>query len=73
MGDDPLGGVETNGTIGGEGCAVAAAAMVFKFYGMSRSAAVKLVFDIRRRIHRARLALLGPRRLVRSRSGASRV
>ena len=31
-GDDPLGGVEANGTLGGEGCAVAAAAMVFKFY-----------------------------------------
>ena len=32
--DDPLGGVEANGTIGGEGCAVAATAMVFKFYGV---------------------------------------
>jgi Peptidase_C39 like family len=32
--DDPLGGVAENGTIGGEGCAVAAAAMVFKFYGI---------------------------------------
>jgi hypothetical protein len=32
--DDPLGGVEENGTLGGEGCAVAAAAMVFKFYGI---------------------------------------
>src|ERR1043166_1447082 len=32
--DDPLGGVVENGTIGGEGCAVAAAAMVFKFYGI---------------------------------------
>ncbi len=32
--DDPLGGVEDNGTLGGEGCAVAAAAMVFKFYGV---------------------------------------
>lgn len=32
--DDPLGGVPENGTIGGEGCAVAAAAMVFKFYGV---------------------------------------
>jgi Peptidase_C39 like family len=32
--DDPLGGVPENGTIGGEGCAVAAAAMVFKFYGI---------------------------------------
>jgi hypothetical protein len=31
-GDDALGGVEANGTLGGEGCAVAAAAMVFKFY-----------------------------------------
>ena len=33
-GDDPLGGVLENGTIGGAGCAVAAAAMVFKFYGI---------------------------------------
>jgi Peptidase_C39 like family len=32
--DDPLGGLPENGTIGGEGCAVAAAAMVFKFYGI---------------------------------------
>jgi hypothetical protein len=32
--DDPLGGVEENGTVGGEGCAVAAVAMVFKFYGI---------------------------------------
>jgi len=32
--DDPLGGVEANGTVGGEGCAVASAAMVFKFYGI---------------------------------------
>jgi Peptidase_C39 like family len=32
--DDPLGGVPENGTLGGEGCAVAAAAMVFKFYGI---------------------------------------
>jgi hypothetical protein len=32
--DDPLGGVPKNGTLGGEGCAVAAAAMVFKFYGI---------------------------------------
>lgn len=32
--DDPLGGVPDNGTIGGQGCAVAAAAMVFKFYGI---------------------------------------
>ena len=32
--DDPLGGVPENGTVGGEGCAVAAAAMVFKFYGI---------------------------------------
>lgn len=32
--DDPLGGVPENGTIGGEGCAVAAAAMLFKFYGI---------------------------------------
>jgi hypothetical protein len=33
--DDPLGGIEANGTLGGEGCAVAAAAMVFKFYGIA--------------------------------------
>jgi Peptidase_C39 like family len=32
--DDPLGGIADNGTLGGEGCAVAAAAMVFKFYGI---------------------------------------
>ena len=32
--EDPLGGVPENGTLGGEGCAVAAAAMVFKFYGI---------------------------------------
>ncbi|HSS16777.1 MAG TPA: C39 family peptidase [Candidatus Dormibacteraeota bacterium] len=32
--DDPLGGIEANGTLGGEGCAVAATAMVFKFYGI---------------------------------------
>ena len=32
--DDPIGGVPDNGTLGGEGCAVAAAAMVFKFYGI---------------------------------------
>ena len=32
--DDPLGGVPENGTLGGEGCAVAAAAMVFRFYGI---------------------------------------
>ena len=32
--DDPLGGVAENGTLGGEGCAVAAAAMVFKSYGI---------------------------------------
>ena len=32
--DDPLGGVPDNGTLGGQGCAVAAAAMVFKFYGI---------------------------------------
>jgi hypothetical protein len=30
--DEPLGGVSDNGTLGGEGCAVAA--MVFKFYGI---------------------------------------
>ena len=32
--DDPLGGIPDNGTVGGEGCAVAAAAMVLKFYGI---------------------------------------
>jgi hypothetical protein len=32
--DDPLGGVAENGTLGGEGCAVASAAMAFKFYGI---------------------------------------
>src|SRR2546423_4910025 len=32
--DDPLGGVEANGTLGGGGCAVAAAAVGFKFYGI---------------------------------------
>ena len=32
--DDPLGGVQENGTVGGEGCAVAAVAMVFKFYSI---------------------------------------
>ena len=32
--DDSLGGVADNGTLGGEGCAVAAIAMVFKFYGI---------------------------------------
>jgi hypothetical protein len=32
--DDPLGGIEANGTLGGEGCAVASAAMVFQFYGI---------------------------------------
>lgn len=34
-GEDALGGVEANGTLGGEGCAVASAAMVFKFYGIN--------------------------------------
>ena len=32
--DDPLGGIPDNGTLGGKGCAVAAAAMVLKFYGI---------------------------------------
>jgi hypothetical protein len=32
--DDTLGGVPDNGTLGGDGCAVAAVAMVFKFYGI---------------------------------------
>lgn len=31
---DPIGGVEENGTLGSVGCAVAAAAMVFKSYGI---------------------------------------
>jgi len=33
--DDPLGGIPDNGTLGGEGCAVAATAMVFKSYGIA--------------------------------------
>jgi hypothetical protein len=32
--DDPLGGIPANGTLGAQGCAVAAAAMVFKSYGI---------------------------------------
>ena len=32
--DDPLGGIAVNGTLAGEGCAVAAVAMVLKFYGV---------------------------------------
>jgi hypothetical protein len=32
--DDAIGGVEENGTLGSVGCAVAAAAMVFKSYGI---------------------------------------
>ena len=32
--DDPLGGVPENGTLGGEGCAVTAAAMIFRSYGI---------------------------------------
>ena len=32
--DDPLGGIAANGSLGGEGCAVAAVAMVLKFYGV---------------------------------------
>jgi hypothetical protein len=32
--DDPLAGIPDNGTLGGQGCAVAATAMVFKFYGI---------------------------------------
>jgi hypothetical protein len=32
--DDPLGGVEENGTMGSAGCAVASAAMVFQSYGI---------------------------------------
>ena len=30
--DDPLGGIAVNGTLGDEGCAVAAVTMVLKFY-----------------------------------------
>jgi hypothetical protein len=33
--DDAIGGVESNGTLGSVGCAVTAAAMVFKFYGIN--------------------------------------
>ena len=33
--DDPLGGVAENGTVGGQGCAVAAVAMLFQFYGIN--------------------------------------
>ena len=33
--DDPLGGMEENGTMGSAGCAVASAAMVFRFYGIN--------------------------------------
>jgi hypothetical protein len=32
--DDPLAGIPANGTLGGEGCAATAVAMVFKFYGI---------------------------------------
>jgi Peptidase_C39 like family len=32
--NDPLGGIPANGSLGGEGCAVAAAAMIFAFYGV---------------------------------------
>ena len=32
--EDPLGGIEENGTMGSAGCAVAAAAMVFQSYGI---------------------------------------
>jgi hypothetical protein len=32
--DDALGGLPENGTLGSDGCAVAAAAMVFQFYGI---------------------------------------
>ncbi|MEY2565466.1 MAG: hypothetical protein QOH88_3659 [Verrucomicrobiota bacterium] len=32
--DDPIGGVEENGTLGSVGCAVAAVAMVFQSYGI---------------------------------------
>jgi hypothetical protein len=33
--DDPLGGVEENGTMGSAGCAVASVAMVFQSYGIN--------------------------------------
>lgn len=33
--DDPIGGVEENGTLGSVGCAVAATAMVFNSYGIN--------------------------------------
>ena len=33
--NDPLGGVPANGTLGSDGCAVAAAAMVFESYGIA--------------------------------------
>jgi len=33
--DDPIGGVEENGTLGSVGCAVAAVAMVFQSYGIN--------------------------------------
>ena len=72
--DDPLGGVEANGTLGGEGCAVASAAMVFKFYGIeSDPQQLNWFLTSVGGIHRTRLALLGPRRVVRSRPGAARV
>src|SRR5207248_11342848 len=32
--DDPLGGIAVNGTLGDEGCAVAAVVLVLKFYGV---------------------------------------
>ena len=73
--DDSLGGVPENGTLGGEGCAVAAAAaMVFKFYGIDVDPQQLNWFATATGgIHRARLALLGSRSMVRARSRAARL
>ena len=72
--DDSLGGVPENGTIGGEGCAVAAAAMVFKFYGIDVDPQqLNWFLTATGGYHGTRLALLGPRGVVRARSGAARV
>ena len=72
--DDPLGGVPENGTLGGEGCAVAAAAMVFKFYGIDVDPQqLNWFLTASGRIHGPGLALLGSRSVVRARSGAARL
>ena len=72
--DDPLGGVEENGTLGGEGCAVAAAAMVFKFYGVETDPQqLNWFLPSVERIHRERLDLLGSRGVVRARPRPARV